>query len=78
MADDRDTPADALQAQQEDQRLGRCMGQLDEEPRRAVMLAYHEGLTHEQLAARLQRPLGTVKTWVRRSLLQLKSCLEAD
>lgn len=41
------------------------------------MLAYHEGLTHEQLAARLQRPLGTVKTWVRRSLLQLKSCLEA-
>lgn len=77
VVDEGETPAEQLQAQQEDQRLGHCMGQLDAEPRRAVMLAYHEGLTHEQLAARLQRPLGTVKTWVRRSLLQLKSCLEA-
>jgi RNA polymerase sigma-70 factor, ECF subfamily len=50
--------------------------QHDEAPRQAVLLAYYEGLTHEELAARLQRPLGTVKTWVRRSLLQLRSCLE--
>ena len=46
--------------------------------RQAVLLAYYEGLTHEELAARLSRPLGTVKTWVRRSLQQLKSCLEGD
>lgn len=76
VADEADAPVDQLQARQQDQRLAHCMGELDAEPRRAVMLAYHEGLTHEQLAARLQRPLGTVKTWVRRSLQQLKTCLE--
>jgi RNA polymerase sigma-70 factor (ECF subfamily) len=52
------------------------VGRLADEPRQAVLLAYYEGLTHEQLALRLRRPLGTVKAWVRRSLLQLKSCLE--
>jgi RNA polymerase sigma-70 factor (ECF subfamily) len=51
------------------------MGQLDDEPRAAVKLAYFEGLTHDELAARLQRPLGTVKAWIRRSLMRLKDCL---
>ena len=70
------TPPDQLQDRQEDGRLSACVARLDEAPRQAVLLAYYEGLTHEELAARLQRPLGTVKTWVRRSLLQLKACLE--
>ena len=48
---------------------------LDAEPRRDVMLAYYEGLTHADLALRLGRPLGTVKAWVRRSLMHLKDCL---
>ena len=34
------------------------------------------GLTHEELAARLETPLGTVKSWVRRGLHQLKDCVE--
>ena len=34
-----------------------------------------EGLTHEQIACRLGAPLGTVKTWIRRGLRQLKQCL---
>jgi RNA polymerase sigma-70 factor, ECF subfamily len=76
VADTSATPPQQLQQQQDDSRLSHCVGRLDEAPRQAVLLAYYEGLTHEELAARLQRPLGTVKTWVRRSLLQLKSCLE--
>ena len=76
VADDSGTPLDRLQDRQEDGRLSHCVGTLDEAPRQAVLLAYYEGLTHEELAARLKRPLGTVKTWVRRSLLQLKACLE--
>jgi RNA polymerase sigma-70 factor, ECF subfamily len=76
VADDSGTPQDQLQGRQDDSRLSHCVGTLDEAPRQAVLLAYYEGLTHEELAARLQRPLGTVKTWVRRSLLQLKTCLE--
>lgn len=77
VADDNGTPQDQLQDRQDDSRLSHCVGTLDEAPRQAVLLAYYEGLTHEELAQRLKRPLGTVKTWVRRSLLQLKSCLEA-
>ncbi|MFO1327283.1 MAG: sigma-70 family RNA polymerase sigma factor [Rubrivivax sp.] len=78
VADDSATPPEQIERSQDEGRLSHCMGRLDDEPRRALMLAYYEGLTHEQLAQRLARPLGTVKAWVRRSLLQLRGCLEAQ
>ncbi len=53
-----------------------CLGQLGKEQRESLRLAYFEGLTHPELAERLQAPLGTVKTWVRRGLERLKRCLE--
>ncbi len=56
--------------------LQRCLEELEVQPRRAVLLAYVYGLTHEELAARLGAPMGTVKTWVRRSVERLKRCLE--
>jgi RNA polymerase sigma-70 factor (ECF subfamily) len=56
--------------------LQRCLDELDVEPRRAVLLAYVYGLTHEELAGRLGAPMGTIKSWVRRSLARLKRCLE--
>lgn len=77
LADDSPAPPEQLQARQDETWLARCMARLDDEPRQAVLLAYHEGLTHEELASRLRRPLGTVKSWVRRSLLQLRDCLDA-
>ena len=57
-------------------RLERCMGGLTGEQRDSVLLAYYEGYTHHELAARLKAPLGTVKSWVRRGLQQLRDCLE--
>jgi RNA polymerase sigma-70 factor (ECF subfamily) len=75
MADENSTPTALLDAAQSDARLGDCIGQLEDEPRQAVLLAYYEGLTHADLAQRLGRPLGTVKAWVRRSLTRLKDCL---
>ena len=57
------------------QRLGDCMTRLSEEERRSVMLAYYEGYTHSELSARLGSPLGTVKSWVRRSLFALQECM---
>lgn len=76
VADPGATPPEQIEQRQDDGRLARCVGRLADEPRQAVLLAYYEGLTHEQLAARLRRPLGTVKGWVRRSLQQLKACLD--
>lgn len=56
--------------------LQRCLDELEEQPRRAVLLAYCYGLTREELAARLGVPIGTVKSWLRRSLERLQKCLE--
>ncbi len=69
------SPLDQLLARQADGRLGECLGHLDADPRCALALAYYEGLTHEQVASRLGRPLGTVKAWLRRSLVRLRDCL---
>lgn len=76
LADEGPGPEERLHAEQGDARIARCLEILDPEPRQAVFLAYYEGLTHDAIAARLERPLGTVKAWVRRSLHRLKTCLE--
>jgi RNA polymerase sigma-70 factor (ECF subfamily) len=55
--------------------LRRCLGTLDAERRRLVVLAFVEGLSHGELAQRLRIPLGTVKSWIRRGLLSLRECL---
>jgi RNA polymerase sigma-70 factor (ECF subfamily) len=58
-------------------RLEDCMQNLAEEQRRSVLLAYYEGYTHSELARRMKAPMGTVKSWVRRGLLQLRDCMGA-
>ncbi len=55
--------------------LHRCLQTLDADRRRLVVLAFVEGLSHSELAERLATPLGTVKSWIRRSLLALRTCL---
>ncbi len=56
--------------------LRRCLGELEEQPRRAVLLAYLYGFTREEIAADFAVPVGTVKTWIRRSIERLKRCLD--
>ena len=57
--------------------LLRCLEQIAAPQRHCLMLAYHEGLTHSEIARAVNEPLGTVKSWVRRSLLALRKCLES-
>jgi RNA polymerase sigma-70 factor (ECF subfamily) len=59
----------------EGRRLRDCLSALDEKNRRGILLAFVHGLSHAQVAARLELPLGTVKAWIRRGLLQLRECL---
>ena len=54
-----------------------CLKALDEERREAVLLAYYRGFSREALAQRLQRPVPTIKTWLRRGLAQLRDCLSS-
>lgn len=77
VVDETGSPLEQLLAMEGDQRLGHCMGTLEQEPRQAVMLAFYEGLTHAEIALRMRRPLGTIKAWTRRSLQRLKGCMEA-
>ena len=58
--------------------LRRCMGELEQNQRRCVALAFVEGLSHSEIAARLEVPLGSVKSWIRRGLLWLRSCIGND
>ncbi|MFQ5971746.1 MAG: sigma-70 family RNA polymerase sigma factor [Alphaproteobacteria bacterium] len=75
-ADQDPSPLDWATASAEARRLRACLDELDTGPRNCVVMAYVEGYTHEELAALLDCPLGTVKSWIRRSLGRLKECLE--
>ena len=55
--------------------LRRCLEQIDRPRRDVVVLAYVHGMSHGELAGRLEVPLGTVKSWVRRSLFALQECM---
>lgn len=68
-------PEGALMRLAESGRLRGCLERLEPDRRRAILLAYVRGLTHGELAGRFGVPLGTMKSWIRRSLLALRECL---
>lgn len=53
-----------------------CLEQLQTEVSQCIVMAYRDGYTHEELSSRMNSPLGTVKSWIRRGLEKLKHCLE--
>ena len=67
----------ALISKAEERLLDDCMQRLNDGQRSSLKLAYFAGCTHEEIAANLGSPVGTVKSWVRRGLESLKRCLEA-
>ncbi len=75
VADDAPDAFAVLAQAQDGAALHRCLGRLEPDRRRVVLLAYVDGLSQSQIADRLGTPLGTVKAWVRRSLVSLRECL---
>jgi RNA polymerase sigma factor (sigma-70 family) len=69
-------PLDLLDRACDARELAQCMERLTPPQRQSVALAFFDGLSHAEVAEHLREPLGTVKSWVRRALLALKSCLE--
>ena len=69
------TASDKIELDEDLKRLEDCLSGLDEARQAAIRLAYLDGLSRQDLAERLGLPLGTVKTWLHRSLKQLKDCL---
>ena len=66
---------DALESNDRLKALIACLDRLDDEKREAVLLAYYRGCSREALSRRFGRPVPTIKTWLHRSLLQLRLCL---
>jgi RNA polymerase sigma-70 factor (ECF subfamily) len=67
---------DALAQGEAYARLKSCLGGLAANEQNALRGAFFDGNTYEELAARMDVPLGTMKSWIRRALLKLKTCLE--
>ena len=65
-----------LEAAQSGEALAACLSELDDRTETVIRTAFFEGVTYEVLAQRMDTPLGTVKSWIRRGLLKLKGCLE--
>ena len=75
VASDAADPMDTTQASEQAWALHECMRKLEARQREVVSLAYLRDLSHSELAQQLKLPLGTVKTWIRRGLDQLRGCM---
>lgn len=55
-----------------------CLGTLEGDQKRAILMSYYHGYSHQELSEKLTKPLGTVKGWIRRGLEKLKRCLDGN
>lgn len=76
MADTSPGPPERVEAASNAGAVQQCLGTLQASQQQSISLAYYQGLSHGEIADHLGAPLGSVKTWVRRGLIALKTCLE--
>jgi RNA polymerase sigma-70 factor (ECF subfamily) len=70
------SPAMQAQAREEKARLDACVEELDQRRKQLIRTAFFDNVTYEELAARTGSPIGSIKSWIRRGLQQLRACLE--
>lgn len=75
IASDTPEPLARREMTEELKRVLECVGRLDADRQKLVLLAYYNGWSREQLAEKFDTPLNTVKTWLRRSLIDIRECL---
>ena len=68
--------SEVAEVAEDQERIEVCLDELEAPRRKMIRIAFFEGATYEELAERSGNPLGTVKSWIRRSLIKLKACLE--
>ena len=76
-----DGQADALSnliANENAAKVRLALGQLEPDQRQAIRCAFYQGLSHSEIAQALNKPLGTVKTYIRQGLIRLRDCLRTD
>ncbi len=78
LADTAPLPEEMAVQKSQSHVIARCLATLEADRANAVRGAYLDGHSYEELAERYQVPLNTMRTWLRRSLMKLKECLEAQ
>ncbi|MEM8813574.1 MAG: sigma-70 family RNA polymerase sigma factor [Pseudomonadota bacterium] len=76
VADDAPSPEASVSARSDKARVLECLERLETDRATAVRGAYLEGHSYQHLADRFQIPLNTMRTWLRRSLIRLRECLD--
>jgi RNA polymerase sigma-70 factor, ECF subfamily len=77
LADRAPLPEEVTVQKSENREIERCLATLEADRANAVRGAYLDGHSYEELAEQYKVPLNTMRTWLRRSLMKLKECLEA-
>lgn len=75
MVDEGADVFNSVNAGQESLQLMDCIKQLNENQQQCVLLGYYEGLSYPEIASRLDKPVGTIKTWIHRGIASLRDCL---
>lgn len=73
--DDKESGLDAVLRSETSTRLDGCISELEDSQQKALKTAFFEGRTYEEVASLFGVPTGTMKSWIRRSLIKLKACL---
>lgn len=76
LADAEPGPERQAEIKGEGRRIDRCMEELEADRAQAVRSAYVEGLSYQELAEQYAVPLNTMRTWLRRSLIKLRECMD--
>ena len=75
LADPGAAPEGAAHQRSQARQVRACLEALEPEQRQSIALAFFQGLSHAELARHIGRPLGTVKTHIRRGLMRMRDCL---
>src|SRR4030088_3370390 len=75
VAADSPDPLARREISEELKRLLECVGRLQPDRQKLVLLAYYNGWSREQLATKFETPMNTFKTWLRRSMMDIRECL---
>jgi RNA polymerase sigma-70 factor (ECF subfamily) len=78
MAADLSTPLDSADTAEQCQRVRRAILLLDPAQRETIECAFFDGMTHTEIAEKLKKPLGSVKTYIRQGLIRLRESLRID
>jgi RNA polymerase sigma-70 factor (ECF subfamily) len=76
VSDPAPVAVERVELAQQHERLANCLEELEARQSAAIRAAFLDGATYEELAQRMSVPLGTMKSWIRRGLLKLRTCLD--